>query len=61
MNEGTPSTSWNVVDAGAINKNGLLNDSIHWNSIGYTVVAHIVFERLLSLGWLPKKQSNIVK
>jgi hypothetical protein len=61
MNEGTLDTAWNVVDKGGANKNGLLNDSIHWNYIGYTVLAHIIFERLKGLGWLTKKQADIVE
>lgn len=61
MDEGTLDTAWNVVDKGGANKNGLLNDSIHWNYIGYTVLAHIIFERLKGLGWLTKKQADIVE
>lgn len=61
MDEGTLDTAWNVVDKDGANKNGLLNDSIHWNYIGYTVLAHIIFERLKGLGWLTKKQADIVE
>lgn len=61
MDGGILDTAWNVVDKDGANKNGLLNDSIHWNYIGYTVLAHIIFERLKGLGWLTKKQADIVE
>lgn len=56
MDEGTLDTAWNVVDKDGANKNGLLNDSVHWNYIGYTVLAHIIFERLKGLGWITKNR-----
>ena len=61
MDKGTLDTAWNVIDKDGANKNGLLNDSIHWNYIGYTVLAHIIFERLKGLGWITKKQADVVK
>ena len=61
MDGGILDTAWNVVDKDGANKNGLLNDSVHWNYIGYTVLAHIIFERLKGLGWLTKKQADIVE
>ena len=52
INEGTPPTSWNTVDATGSNKNGLLKDSIHWNVNGLKVLANFVYNRLVEIGYV---------
>lgn len=52
INEGTPATSWNTIDATGSNKNGLLKDSIHWNVNGLKVLANFVYNRLVEIGYV---------
>ena len=52
INEGTPATSWNTIDATGSNKNGLLKDSVHWNINGLKVLANFVYNRLVEIGYV---------